>query len=281
MRSCGPGPGRELALQSRAAEWFEATGNARARGTLLSGGPGQADRALEIAMQAQVVPDFLHVPTTPLPLALDVGDPSMLAETPERLLGLAADLLLAGDTARGGDYLDLLDQAGRFPAHSRLAARFAAFQSFRYGVGRRAGKVGADGAGRAGYPRAGAAHRRMEHGSSAGPHPRVYLPRRLPGGRARGSPRLWPNQTSPTRSSSCWCQVRARWPGWTSATWPRPPSWPGRPRPMRGGSDLTQHFFAVDYLRTLGEPHPARLGPRRRAWSPSKCSLSPNSAAPL
>ena len=123
---------REQALQSRAAEWFEATGNAR-RAAHFYLAAGQADRALEI-VQAQVVPDFLHVPTTPLPLALDVGDPSMLAETPERLLGLAADLLLAGDTARGGDYLDLLDQGGKIPAHSRLAARFAAFQSFRYGV---------------------------------------------------------------------------------------------------------------------------------------------------
>ena len=123
---------REQALQSRAAEWFEATGNAR-RAAHFYLAAGQADRALEI-VQAQVVPDFLHVPTTPLPLALDVGDPSMLAETPERLLGLTADLLLAGDTARGGDYLDLLDQAGKIPAHSRLAARFAAFQSFRYGV---------------------------------------------------------------------------------------------------------------------------------------------------
>ena len=123
---------REQALQSRAAEWFEATGNAR-RAAHFYLAAGQADRALEI-VQAQVVPDFLHVPTTPLPLALEVGDPSMLAETPERLLGLTADLLLAGDTARGGDYLDLLDQAGKIPAHSRLAARFAAFQSFRYGV---------------------------------------------------------------------------------------------------------------------------------------------------
>ena len=63
-----------------------------------------------------------------------MADASPLAETPEQLLGLAADLLLSGDTARGGEYLDLLAQAGNIPPESRLAARFAAFQSFRYGV---------------------------------------------------------------------------------------------------------------------------------------------------
>src|SRR4029077_9132826 len=32
------------------------------------------------------------------------------------------------------EYLDLLENAGTIPAESKLAARFAAFQSFRYGV---------------------------------------------------------------------------------------------------------------------------------------------------
>ena len=41
---------------------------------------------------------------------------------------------MSGNTARGGEYLDLLEHAGKIPAGSRLAARFAAFQSFRYGV---------------------------------------------------------------------------------------------------------------------------------------------------
>ncbi|HEY6313352.1 MAG TPA: hypothetical protein VIY52_21445 [Streptosporangiaceae bacterium] len=63
-----------------------------------------------------------------------MADPSPLLETPERLLGLAAALLLSGDTARGGEYLDLLEHAGKIPVDSRLAARFAAFRSFRYGV---------------------------------------------------------------------------------------------------------------------------------------------------
>ena len=41
---------------------------------------------------------------------------------------------MSGDTAHGGEYLDLLEHAGKIPAESKLAARFAAFQSFRYGV---------------------------------------------------------------------------------------------------------------------------------------------------
>ena len=123
---------REQALQLRAAEWFEATGDTR-RAAYHYLAAQQADRALAL-LQDRVVPDFLHVPTVPEPLVLSMVDPSLLAETPERLLGLAADLLLSGETARGGEYLDLLEQAGKIPAESRLAARFAAFQSFRYGV---------------------------------------------------------------------------------------------------------------------------------------------------
>ncbi len=123
---------REQALQLRAAEWFEATGDARRAASHYLAAQ-QAHRALAL-MQDRVVPDFLHVPAIPEPLVLNVTDRSMLVETPERLLGLATDLLLSGDTARGGDYLDLLEHAGKIPADSRLAARFAAFQSFRYGV---------------------------------------------------------------------------------------------------------------------------------------------------
>ncbi len=123
---------REQALQLRAAEWCEATGDTRraAHHYLVA---QQPDRALAL-LQDRVVPDFLHVPTAPEPLVLRMVDPSPLIETPERLLGLAADLLLSGDTARGGEYLDLLEHAGTIPAESKLAARFAAFQAFRYGV---------------------------------------------------------------------------------------------------------------------------------------------------
>jgi LuxR family transcriptional regulator, maltose regulon positive regulatory protein len=123
---------REQALQLRAAEWFEATGDAlRAASHYVAA--QQGDRALAL-MQDRVVPDFLQVPTMPEPLILNVADPSVLAETPERLLGLATHLLLSGDTARGGEYLDLLEQAGRIPPGSGLAARLTAFRAFHYGV---------------------------------------------------------------------------------------------------------------------------------------------------
>jgi LuxR family transcriptional regulator, maltose regulon positive regulatory protein len=129
---CARDRAREQVLQLRAAEWFEATGDTqRAASHYLAA--QQADRALAL-IQDRVVPDFLRVPAVPEPLVLSMADPSTLAETPERLLGLAAHLLLSGDTARGGEYLDLLEQTGRIPPGSELAARLAAFQSFRYGV---------------------------------------------------------------------------------------------------------------------------------------------------
>ena len=123
---------REQELQLRAAEWFEATGDTR-RAAHHFLAAQQADRALAL-LQDRVVPDFLHAPTVPAPLVLSVADPSTLVETPERLLGLAAAMLLSGDTARGGEYLDLLEHAGKIPADSRLAARLAAIQSFRCAV---------------------------------------------------------------------------------------------------------------------------------------------------
>ena len=123
---------REQALQARAAEWFEGAGDARRAAHHYLAGQ-QADRALAL-LRNRVVPDYLHAPTVPVPLVPGMVDPSPLVETPERLLGLAAELLLAGDTARGGEYLDLLEHAGTIPAESGLAARFGAFQSFRCGV---------------------------------------------------------------------------------------------------------------------------------------------------
>jgi LuxR family transcriptional regulator, maltose regulon positive regulatory protein len=123
---------REQALQVRAAEWFEATGDSRGAAQHYLAAQ-QADRALAL-LQDRVVPDFLTAPAVPAPLVLTTVDPSILVETPERLLGLAVELLVSGDMTRGGEYLDLLDRAGKIPAESRLAARHAAFQAFRYGV---------------------------------------------------------------------------------------------------------------------------------------------------
>ncbi len=122
---------REQTLQLRAGEWFESAGDSRraARHFLAA---QQVDRALSL-MQDRVVTDFLQDPALPPALDLSTVDPSLLAGAPDRLLGLAADLLICGDTARGGEYLDLLERAQpSIPPESRLAARFAAMRSFRY-----------------------------------------------------------------------------------------------------------------------------------------------------
>ena len=124
---------REQALQLRAAEWFESAGDSRhaSRHFLAA---RQADRALAL-LQDRVVTDFLRDPALPVPLDLSMVDPSLLADAPGRVLALAADLLLSGDPARGGEYLDLLGRAQPpVPPGSRLAARFAALRSVRYGL---------------------------------------------------------------------------------------------------------------------------------------------------
>ncbi len=124
---------REQAAQLRAAGWYESTGDTRraARHFLTA---QQADRALAI-MQDRVVTDFLHNQVLPATLDLSTVDPSLLADAPGRLLALAADLLTSGDTARGGEYLDLLERAqSPIPPESKLAARFATMRSFHYGL---------------------------------------------------------------------------------------------------------------------------------------------------
>ena len=124
---------REQALQLRAAEWFEAAGDTwRAARHFLAA--RHADRALDL-MQDRVVPGFLRDPAPPAALDLSMVDPSLLADAPDRLLGLATDLLLRGDAVRGGKYLDLLERARpSIPPESRLAARFAAMRSFHYAL---------------------------------------------------------------------------------------------------------------------------------------------------
>jgi LuxR family maltose regulon positive regulatory protein len=122
---------REQALRLRAGEWFESVGDSRhaARHFLAA---RQADHALAL-LQDRVVTDFLRDPALPPPLDLSTVPPSMLADTPDRLLGLAIDLLLSGDTARGGEYLDLLERTQPSPrSDSPLAARLALAQSVRH-----------------------------------------------------------------------------------------------------------------------------------------------------
>jgi LuxR family maltose regulon positive regulatory protein len=123
---------REHALQLRAGEWCEAAGDTR-RATRHFLAAQQADRALTL-LQDRVVPDFLRDPIAPSPLDMNMVDPVLLADAPERTLGLAADLLLSGDIERGGAWLDAIERAEPpIPPGSRLAARFALMRAFQYG----------------------------------------------------------------------------------------------------------------------------------------------------
>ena len=135
---------RAQALQLRAAEWFESTGETR-RAAHHFLAARQADRALAL-LQDQVVTDFLANPELPAPLDLSMVAPSVLTQAPDRLLALATDLLVSGDAARGGEYLDLLERARPpIPPESRLAARLAAMQSLRYALTGQADQALAEG----------------------------------------------------------------------------------------------------------------------------------------
>ena len=124
---------REQQLQLRAAEWFESAGEARraARHFIAA---RQPDRGLGL-LRDRVVPDFLADPVMPGPLDLGEVPPSLLAGAPDQLLAVAADLLLWGDAARGGQYLDAFERT-QPPVQDdpRLAARFTAMRAFQHGV---------------------------------------------------------------------------------------------------------------------------------------------------
>ncbi len=124
---------REQELQLRAAEWFQAAGDTRraARHYLAA---RQADRALAL-LEDRVVSDFLADPAMPAPLDVSMIDAAVLTDAPDRLLTVAADLLLSGDTGRGGQYLDLLEHVQPpIPRESRLGVRLLAFQSVRHAL---------------------------------------------------------------------------------------------------------------------------------------------------
>jgi LuxR family transcriptional regulator, maltose regulon positive regulatory protein len=126
-------PARERMLELRAAEHFESAGDVRraARHFLAA---RQGDRALALLRDREMT-DFLTDPAPPGLPDLTAVDPSVLVNAPGDLLALAADLLLSGDTVRGGEYLDLLERARpSIPPGSGLAARVAAIRSFRYAL---------------------------------------------------------------------------------------------------------------------------------------------------
>ena len=121
---------RELALQLRTAEWLESAGDTRGA-TRHFLAARQADRALAL-LQDRVAADFLHDPALPSAMDLSLVDPSLLTDAPDRLLAMAADLLLWGDWVRGGEYLDLIERAQpTIPPDSRLESRLAVMRSLR------------------------------------------------------------------------------------------------------------------------------------------------------
>jgi LuxR family transcriptional regulator, maltose regulon positive regulatory protein len=121
---------RELTLRLRVAEWLESAGDTRGA-TRYYLAAGQADRALGL-LQERVVADLWRDPAAPAVLDLGGLDPSLLTGVPERLLALAADLLLWGDRVRGGQYLDLLERAQpAVPPDSWLASRLAVLRSLQ------------------------------------------------------------------------------------------------------------------------------------------------------
>jgi LuxR family transcriptional regulator, maltose regulon positive regulatory protein len=124
---------RELVLQRRSAEWFASTGaNRRATRHFLAA--HELDQALDL-MHEGVVADFMRDPALPPVPDLSTLDPSLVAAAPDRLLGLAADLMLSGDPRRGGEYLDLLARTQPLIApDSALAIRLATARSVRHGL---------------------------------------------------------------------------------------------------------------------------------------------------
>ena len=124
---------REPLLHQRAAEYFEQAGDTpRATRHFLSA--RQVNRALDL-MQNRVVTDFLHNPALPGALDLSMVTPATLTSSPDQLLTVAAHLLIRGDTTRAGDYLDhLAETTEDAPLEPKLAGRLAAMQCFYYGL---------------------------------------------------------------------------------------------------------------------------------------------------
>src|SRR4029077_7351407 len=91
---------QELALQLRAAEWLETSGDTRgaARHFLAA---RKVDRALAL-LQDRVITDFLQDPSAAGALDLSMVDASLLTGAPEGLAGLAGALLLWGGGVGGG-----------------------------------------------------------------------------------------------------------------------------------------------------------------------------------
>jgi len=125
--------GREQELHERAAAWLESAGDSW-RATRHFVEAKQVDRALAI-MQSRSVTEIMQDPDIPETLDLSMLPPSLLTDSPQQLLAVAADLLMRGSVERCGQYLDALGGVHRAnPLEPRPAARFAAVRSCYHGV---------------------------------------------------------------------------------------------------------------------------------------------------
>src|SRR5262249_8712520 len=121
---------RERVLQLRAAEWFESAGDARqaARHFMAA---RQSRRALAL-LRDRSVADFLRNPARPAPLDVSEIRPESIMDAPDELLTLATDLLLSGDIAHGGQYLDLFERIPPARLGPALKGRLAVARAFRF-----------------------------------------------------------------------------------------------------------------------------------------------------
>jgi LuxR family maltose regulon positive regulatory protein len=126
-------PARERLLRLRAAAWFESGGDAwnAARHLLAARQP----RPALALLRDHGLAGFLRNPADPAPLDLTAVNPSLLGDAPDGVLALAANLVLSGDIAQGGHYLDLFEQSRPpIPLKPRLASRLAAVRAFQSAV---------------------------------------------------------------------------------------------------------------------------------------------------
>jgi tetratricopeptide (TPR) repeat protein len=123
-------PGRERVLQLRAAGWFESAGDAR-RAARHFMSARQSHRALAL-LRDKSIADFLRDPVQPAPLDVSEIRPEAIMDAPDELLALATDLLLSGDIAHGGQYLDLFEQIPSARLEPALEARLAVARAFRF-----------------------------------------------------------------------------------------------------------------------------------------------------
>jgi hypothetical protein len=217
--------------------------------------------------------DFLREPALPAPLDLSMVDPALLAAAPERLLALAADLLLQGDWARGGEFLDLLDRIRPpIPPDSPLGVRLTVMRATRYSLIGDADQALCQ----------ALAARRHAAGAKLDDDDewlaallaillRAYTYLENFGAVDREAAAALAIPPSPSRSGWCWSAGRRRSRGSRPAASPTPPMLPEPP----GGREAAGFRTAP-----LGRKLPAGPGRRRaRAAGPGRCGVPDRACA--